>query len=222
MSVDGGGARGVFESDLPRVRRNPHQISTRPLVPRGLLDQRMGSSAGRVVPRGSAGRVVPRGFAGRVVPGDGGAGHVSRPPAGPQEPSPDLDTAARSSRPTRSADGESRWSSNAPYFRWSSSAPARNEPGTCRDPPRVHRNPHQISTRPLVPRGLLDQRMGSSAGRVVPRTSAGRVVPGEERAGHVSSRGAAFRRTGGGGKPGRLAGVVLGAGTGDGGVVGHG
>ena len=35
--------------------------------------------------------------------------------------------------------------------------------------------------------------MGSSAGRVVPRRSAGRVVPGEERAGHVSRPRPSFR-----------------------------
>ncbi len=42
---------------------------------------------------------------GRVVPRDEGAGHVSRPRPSPRGPSPDLDTATRSSRPTRSADG---------------------------------------------------------------------------------------------------------------------
>ena len=95
------------------------------------------SPAGRPVPRSPAGRVVPCGPAGRVVPREERAGHVSRPPAGPLEPSPDLDTAARSSRPTRSA----------------------------------------LGTRLLVPRRLLDQRNPPTAGRVVPR---------EERAGHVS------------------------------------
>ena len=72
--------------------------------------------------------------AGRVVPRDEGAGHVSRPPTGPQEPSPDLDTAARSSRPTRSALGtrplvprrlldQRMWVPAGRRFRWSSSAP---------------------------------------------------------------------------------------------------
>ena len=42
--------------------------------------------------------------AGRVVPREERAGHVSRPPAGPQEPSPDLDTPPRSSSATRSAE----------------------------------------------------------------------------------------------------------------------
>ncbi len=111
---------GVFESDLDQVPGNGRRISTRPLVPRGLLDQRMCSPAGRVVPR------------------DEGAGHVSRPRPSPQGSSPDLDTAARHFDTRRS------------FLALLLSA---------------------------SPRGLLDQRMCSPAGRVVPR---------DEGAGHVS------------------------------------
>ena len=53
------------------------------------------------------------GSVGRVVPREVRAGHVSRPPASPLGPSPDLDTPPRSSSATRSAEREFRRSSGA-------------------------------------------------------------------------------------------------------------
>ena len=67
--------------------------------------------------------------AGRVVPREERAGHVSRPRPSPRGLSADLDTAARSSRPTRSASGARllvpRRLLDQRNPRWSSSAPRR-------------------------------------------------------------------------------------------------
>ncbi len=125
--------------DLCQVRGDVRWISTRPLVPRGLLDQRNGAPRGLLDQRNGAPRWLLDqrlwGSAGRVVPGEERAGHVSRPRPGLRGRSPDLDTAARPSRPTRSAEwGPSRptrsaeWGPSRPTrsavvgFRWSSSA----------------------------------------------------------------------------------------------------
>ena len=108
------------------------------------------------------------GSAGRVVPRDEGAGRVSRPRPSPRERSPDLDTAARSSSATRSAKLRSRWSSSAPR----------------------RRSRARVETSTKSPRTLTGSRHGSSflaaysiSGCV---GSAGRVVPRDEGAGHVS------------------------------------
>ena len=98
---------------------------------------------------------------GRVVPGEERAGHVSRPPAGPLGPTPDLDTPPRSSAATRSADAGFPLVELRPVVPVVGWCPARDESGTCRDLGQVCVDCHWISARPLVPRGLLDHRVGS-------------------------------------------------------------
>ena len=110
---------------VPREERAGHVSRPQPSPHRPSPDldtPPRSSSATRSAGGGSRWSSSARTSAGRVVPREERAGHVSRPPAGPQEPSPDLDTPPRSSSATRSADAEFRWSSSAPKFRWSSSA----------------------------------------------------------------------------------------------------
>ena len=168
-----------WSSSAPRGTSRA-RVETRAKPPQTLTRSRHGRSsltaysisgyhgpAGRVVPRGSAGRVVPATKEplfrwSSSAPRGTSRARVETPTKSPGT-SPDLDTPPRSSSATRSADGEFRWpATRSAGVRVSAGrvVPARNEPGTCRDPGQVPADPHQISTRPLVPHGLLDQRNG--------------------------------------------------------------
>ncbi len=125
--------------------------------------------------------------AGRVVPRDEGAGHVSRPQPSPRRPSPDLDTAARPSRPTRSTDAWVPAGRGAPCCSAGRVVPREERAGHVSRPQPSPRRPSpdlDTAARPSRPTRSTDAWV--PAGRGAPCCSAGRVVPREERAGHVS------------------------------------